>query len=166
MITRLAAFPMMWLTVVFQMAVVSRLNLLNGTADLMVLVLAAWSLQEDNTATWWWGIIGAGMVAYVSAIPWPVPLLGYVGLAWIAMQLKRRVWQIPILAMLVCTFIGSVLLYGLSIVALQLTGVAVNWNQYITEVALPSVLLNLFLALPVYLVISDLANILLRVNRK
>jgi hypothetical protein len=166
MLTRLAAIPVMWFTVVLQMTVVSRLSLISGSADLMILVVAAWSLQEDGVATWWWCIIGAGMIAYVSAIPWPVPILGYALLTWVTIQLKRRVWQTPVLAMLVCTFIGSVILYLLSIAALQITGVVVNWNQYITEVTLPSILLNLFLALPAYLVITDLANILVRKNRK
>ena len=55
----LAAFPVLIITLMLQLAIISRLPLLHGTADLMLLVLVAWALQE-RVRTAWFGRCLAG----------------------------------------------------------------------------------------------------------
>jgi len=50
----LIAFPVLILAVILQSAVISRITLLAGCADLMLVILAAWALQTDIDASWQW----------------------------------------------------------------------------------------------------------------
>jgi hypothetical protein len=60
--------------------------------------------------------------------------------------------------MLLVTFIGTLLVQGVTFMALTLTGVRLPILDSINLVVLPSILLNLLLAVPFYVVIGDLAN--------
>lgn len=64
------------------------------------------------------------------------------------------------LAMLVSTFIGTVITHAVSIGALAISGNALPWQQAINLVTLPSMLLNLLLAVPAFALLRDLANML------
>ena len=103
----LLAIPLFVVLGVFQSAVVSRLPLLHGTADLILLVVIAWALQERVRTTWQWALIAGFVVGYLSAINFVIPIAGYLIVTGMAMLLRRRIWQVPILAMLAVTFVGT-----------------------------------------------------------
>ncbi len=52
----LAAIPILGLTLMLQLSILSRMMLLSGNADLILLVLAAWALQERARGAWIWGV--------------------------------------------------------------------------------------------------------------
>jgi len=54
------AIPLLGLLVIMQSAILSQVRLLNGTVDLVLLVLVAWSVQERVKTAWHWRIAGAG----------------------------------------------------------------------------------------------------------
>jgi hypothetical protein len=72
--------------------------------------------------------------------------------------LRQRVWQVPVLAMLVATVLGTLVTLGLSWIVLRLNGVALPTWQSLNLVLIPSLLLNLLLSLPVYSFAGDLAT--------
>ena len=57
MLPMLFAFPILSLAIMLQTAIVSRINLLAGGADLMLLILAAWALQERVATAWHWAAL-------------------------------------------------------------------------------------------------------------
>jgi hypothetical protein len=71
---------------------------------------------------------------------------------------KRQVWQAPLLIMLFLTLIGTFLYHSLTIVQLLLSGTSVPILDSLSVITLPSILLNLALAIPVYAIMRDLAN--------
>lgn len=154
----LAALPVLGLLLMLQLAVVSRLPLINGTADLILIALAAWASQERVKSAWQWTVLAGAAVTFISGLPYFVPLIGYLLVTLIARLLQRRVWQTPILAMFVTTILGTILFHLLSIFALQASGTPIPFQQALSQVTLPSALLNLILALPVYTVITDIAH--------
>ncbi len=141
-----------------QSAIISNLQLLGGNADLVLLVIVAWSLQERVKNAWLWGVIGGLLVSFISAVPFFAPLFGYVLIVIFARLLRSRIWQIPILAMLTVTVIGTFLMHLFDIVALFVNGQALSFTQSLNYVTMPSVLLNILLALPVYVLMADLAK--------
>lgn len=141
-----------------QTTVVSTLPLVNGYADLLMLVLAAWSLQERARSAWIWAIVGGVMVSLVSAAPLGALFVGYLIVTASARLLRRRVWQTPIFSMFLVTFVGSLISQGLVMAGLYLRGTSLPVLESINLVVLPGTLLNLLLALPVYAVISDIAQ--------
>ena len=152
------ALPILVVLVILQTVVVSRLPLLLGSADLVLLALTAWVLQERVKNSWIWTIIGGLLVSLISAVPFFAPLIGYLVVTGLARILQRRVWQTPVLAMFVATFLGTLITQGLSIVFLKVNGVPIDLQDALRLVTLPSLLLNLILAFPVRAIMVDLAE--------
>src|SRR6266508_3150532 len=115
----LVAIPAILLAVILQSAMISRIYLLSGIADLPLVMLAAWALQEQVDSAWHWAIAIGLMVGFVSGIPWYVPVIGYVIIVAFAQMLQRRVWHAPLLAMFSVTFLGTIILSSLSFVVLR-----------------------------------------------
>lgn len=156
--TALLAIPVLFLVLMLQTIIISSLPLLSGYADLMLLVLVAWSLQARGTSPWIWAAVAGLMVGFVSATPLGIPILGYLLVTLIARLFRRRVWQTPIFSMFVVTFLGSLITQGLTMGALIFTGTSLPIFDSLNLVVMPGTLLNLLLALPVYAVITDLAQ--------
>ena len=158
MLKNLIAFPLLILVVVIQSAVISRIPLLAGYGDLMLVVLAAWSLQPQVETAWHWAFLGGILTIFVTALPWPVILFGYGLVVALARLMQGRFWQTPLLVMFSVTIIGTLGMNLFSIAALQMTGTPLPFDDAIGFITLPSLLLNLLLAIPVYAAMRDLAQ--------
>ena len=154
----LIAIPTILLAVILQTAMISRIYLLSGIADLPLVMLAAWALQEEVDSAWHWAVAFGLMVGFVSALPWYVTVIGYVIVVVLAQLLQRRVWQAPLLAMFSVTFFGTIILSLLSFAVLRLSGTLMPLEDVLGLLVLPSVLLNMLLAIPVYAVMRDLSR--------
>ena len=154
----LIAAPILAVLVMIQSAVLSNIPLLHGTTDLVLVALLAWALQKRVRTAWIWAIIGGVLVGYVSALPFGAMLVGYLLAVGLAILLKQRIWQVPILAMLVATFFGTLLVNLVVITALRIVDTPIAFWEAINLVTLPSVLLNLLVAIPFYALFSDLAK--------
>jgi rod shape-determining protein MreD len=154
----LVAVPVILLTVILQSAVISRVYLLSGIADLPLVMLAAWALQDGVDSAWHWAIATGLLIGFISGISWVVPVAGYVAVVILAYLFQRRVWQAPLLAMFTITFIGTILVSFLSVGVLSIAGVDLPLSDVMGLVMLPGVLLNMLLAIPVYAVMRDLAR--------
>jgi rod shape-determining protein MreD len=154
----LVAVPVILLSVILQSAVISRVYLLSGIADLPLVMLAAWALQEDVDSAWHWAAATGLLVGFISGISWVVPVFGYVIVVTLAQIFQRRVWQAPLLAMFSITFLGTIIVSLLTIGVLRFSGVQFPLSDVFGLVMLPGVLLNMLLAIPVYAVMRDLAR--------
>lgn len=154
----LIAAPVIILAVMLQSAIVSRVTLLSGIADLPLVMLAAWALQDEVESAWHWAAATSLMVAFVSGIHWLVPVLSYLAVVAFAQIFQRRVWQAPLLAMFSVTFLGTISMNVFSLVVLRLVGTPLPLNDVFGLIALPGILLNMLLAIPVYAVMRDLAR--------
>jgi len=154
----LIAVPILGALLILQTVIISRFPLLHGTADLVLLAIIAWALQKRVQTAWHWAVIGGLMASYVSAIPFFIPLVAYIVATGTALVLRQRVWQLPILAMMITTLVGTIVLHGLSIAALRISGVLISILQGLNIITLPSLILNLLLAIPMYAIFSELAK--------
>ena len=84
----LIAVPILSFLLILQSAVLSRIPLLGGTTDLVLLAVIAWALNRRVQTAWHWGIIGGLLVSYVSALPFGVILLGYLLAVALALALR------------------------------------------------------------------------------
>ncbi len=103
----LIAVPFLGLLMILQSAIFSRIPLLEGQADLVLLALVGWALQSHVKGVWFWVLIGGGMAALTSAMPFGVFMAGYSLTAGLSLVLKRRVWKTPFLAMIASVFLGT-----------------------------------------------------------
>lgn len=154
----LIAVPVIIMAVILQSAVISRITLLSGFADLTLVMLAAWALQEEVDSAWHWAVATGMLVGFVSGILWIVPVISYVVVVALANILQRRVWQAPLLAMFSVTFLGTIFSSLLSLVVLRFSGVPLVIGDTLGVLVLPGVLLNMLFAIPVFAVMRDLAR--------
>lgn len=155
----LVAIPVILLSVILQSAMVSRVYLLSGMADLPLVMLAAWALQDDVDSSWHWAVAFGLMVGFVSGIAWYVPVIGYVVVVALAQLLQKRVWQAPLLAMFSVTFLGTIVHSLVSYIVLRgISGVVLPLEDVLGLLVLPSVLLNMLLTIPAYAVMRDLSR--------
>ncbi len=154
----LAAIPVLALTVMLQVSIFSRIMLLSGNADLLLLILAAWSLQERAKGAWIWGVAASLLAGLISGIPWYIYLVGYLSVIVIARLLIHRIWQAPLLAMFTVTLIGTLELLMITFVRQTVFQNPLPLGDVFLQIVLPSVLLNLLLAIPIHALVRDLAN--------
>ena len=154
----LIAIPILALAVIFQSAVLSRMPLLMGTTDLAMLVVACWAVQQRVRSTWIWAITAGLLATLATNLPAGTYFVAYGLVAGIALAIRRRVWQAPLLATLAIVFIGTLMVQGVSLAAIAATGTFLPLGDALNLVILPSLLLNLLLSIPVYALLRDLAG--------
>ena len=154
----LFAIPVLVLTVILQTAIVSRINLLAGSADLILLIVAAWGLQPNVKWAWVWAVLAGALVGYVSGLPFYVAPLSYLLVMGLARLMQRRVWQAPLLAMFAVTFAGTLVMQFFSFAVLWLAGHSLAPKEVFLQVMLPSSLLNLLLSIPIHALMRDSAR--------
>jgi hypothetical protein len=154
----LIAVPVIVLAVMLQSAVVSRVALLRGFADLPLVMLAAWALQEDVDTAWHWAAATGALVGFASGFTWFAPLATYLVIVALAHFFQRRVWQAPLLAMFSVTFLGTLVSNALSVLVLRIAGVPLAISEVFGLLTLPGILLNMLLAIPVFAIMRDLAH--------
>ncbi len=93
--TAITLFFIILSAAILQMTVFSRLMLLHGAADIVLLILIAWNLQENGPNMWPWTFLAGGIISFTSALPYFVPILGYLVVTGTARLTQRRIWQTP-----------------------------------------------------------------------
>lgn len=154
----IVAIPLLGLAVIVQSAIMSQLSLLAGYADLLLVILAAWALQEGVTTAFQWAFLASVMIGIVSHMPWVIYFIGYFGVVFLALLLQRRVWQVPLLAMVSVTFLGTLFMHLLSFLYLRFNGTPLSFADAMGLITLPSVLLNMLIAIPLFSIMRDLAH--------
>ena len=153
----LIAFPLIGLAVILQSAAVSQVRLLSGYADLPLVLLAAWALQDRVDSAWHWGVLTCLFAGFISGLPVSVVIAGYLGIVLFARVLQRRVWQAPLLAMFSVVFLGTLFFHALSFVVLRFSGTPFTLGDVIGLITLPSLLLNMLLSIPIYAFMRDVS---------
>ena len=152
------ALPILGLMVILQSAIFSHVHLLNGSIDLVLLVVVAWAVQERVKTAWHWGIIAGLLVSLATSVPIWAIVPAYVIATGIAIYMRRIFWQRPLLAMIMATFFAILITHAITVVALGITGIPIPLIEAFYLITIPSILLNLLLAIPMYALIGDLAN--------
>jgi rod shape-determining protein MreD len=154
----LFAIPFLGVLVILQTSVANRMPLLHGTADLILLAITAWAIRPRVKTHWHWAIIGGLLVSLFTSLPIYVFLTGYLAATALAVYLRQRVWKAPLLAMFSVIFAITLFIHILTVFTLGLQGTLLPILDVLNQVTLPSLLLNLLLAIPVYAIIGDIAD--------
>lgn len=148
----------LFLAIILQMTVVTRVNLLYGAADLVLLVLLAWIIHEKTETHWRWGILAGLLVGMATALPFWIPLIEYIAIVGFVTIIQARIWQAPLLILFTAAFTGTFLINSLDFFFLWLTGTPLVFEEVFNLVLLPSLVLNVLFALPVFGLIGEIAK--------
>ena len=158
MLANFIAIPVMLVLSVLQITAISRIVLFNGTADLVLLAVAAWGVRERGKNVFLWAFIGGLLISFTTAMPLFTPIVPYMFIALIARLFQDRLWQAPILSLIIVVLIGTLFQHVFNIVVLQFNGVNIGFLESLQKVTLPSLLLNFFFLFPIYVLISDIGK--------
>ncbi len=143
-----------------QVTLMMRINLLQGSADLVLLIMVAWMLQPGNRPSWVWGLPAGLLIGYASALPDYVPLIGYLAAAGVCQLLQIRIWQVPLLTLFSATLLGTLAIHLTTVVYLWLSAQPIAPLEALNLVTIPSMLLNLILVLPINALIGEVNKLL------
>jgi hypothetical protein len=158
MLAVLIAIPIFLILIVLQSAIVSATPLLHGYADIVLLTIIAWSLQERVKAIWQWAIIGGILAGLFSKAPFFLTLFAYLIVTVMIIYMRNKLRGMPYLAMWTVTFLGTIIYHGITLAARWFEIPDLHLYQALNLIVLPSLLLNMLLAAPFYAIIRDLAN--------
>lgn len=127
-----------------------------GSAEIVLLFIAAWSLHQRSKYAWILVLVFGLVVGFISAMPLLIPVIIYMIIHLVATFLRGRMWQTPLLAMFLLVFGGSLLEYFANIGWLFISGVPFSLSESFTNIALPSVLLNMLLAIPIHALVQEI----------
>ena len=152
------SIPVLSFITVLQSAVVSRLPLNRGTADLMLVVIVAITLQKSVKTAWQWSIVGGLLIDFFSGLPFGLFTTSYLITTGIAFHLRERIWRFSFLMQLLVVLSGTIIIHGLSMLVLIFQGSSFQFSTVLQVITLPSIILNFMLSLPVFLIIQDIVQ--------
>jgi len=158
MISTFVSLPIMLILSVIQTVAVSRVTLMGGSADLILLATVSWGVSEEDNSVFVWALVGGIFISLISAMPSAAVITSYLVIAGITRVIQIGLWQAPILVILLSSFIGTIVKFIIDIIALQFMGIELNLSTSIKTTLAPNLILNLFILFPVYLIMSDLAK--------
>jgi len=149
------SIPTLGLIAILQSAVVSRLPLNRGTADLVLVVLVAIALQKTVTTSWQWSIVGGLFMDFLSGLPFGIFTVSYLLATGLALIIRYRIWRFSFLMQLLVVFFGTMFSHVLSFLVLFLQGSEISLGIVLQVVTLPSIILNFMLSLPIFILTQD-----------
>ncbi|MEN6435594.1 MAG: hypothetical protein ABFD58_07230 [Anaerolineaceae bacterium] len=162
----LYSIPVLVFAAIFQSTIFSRIHLMGGAADIVLLVLIAWALQEEVDDAWQWTLLGGLLVGFISKLPFYFYIPVYLAIIGFARFLRSRFWQAPAIGMFITTVLGTLVMQFAMLVVLQLSGIAVNMSESFGYIIIPSILMNLLLSIPMQAIMSDFAQFVYRSQGK
>ncbi|MCD6424292.1 MAG: rod shape-determining protein MreD [Anaerolineales bacterium] len=150
------SIPTLGLIAILQSAVVSRLPLNRGTADLMLVVLVAIALQKTVSTSWQWSIVGGLFMDYLSGLPFGIFTVSYLLATGLALIIRERIWRFSFLMQLLVVFFGTMFSHALSFLVLFLQGSEIMLGTVLQVVTLPSIILNFMISLPIFILTQDI----------
>ncbi|MHC1741119.1 MAG: hypothetical protein AB9897_08435 [Anaerolineaceae bacterium] len=151
-------YPILILLLIIQTAIVRYIPLFSGTADLLLLWLVCWGLHNQGKNVWIGAVFAALIVSFVSAIPWYATLASYLLVVIISRYMNRRFWHNPLIALILVVFICGCFEYFTQYLVLIMQGYGIVLIDAMRFVIVPSVLLNLLLAIPIYAIVNDMTR--------
>jgi cell shape-determining protein MreD len=146
------------LALMLQYGIVSQTSLLAGYADLILLVVASWGLHQRTRYFWVIILVMGAMVGAISAEPLLIPIVVYMSVYLAAIWIRERILQSALLAMFFLVFMGTLFQHLLYMVSLFISRTTFSWREAVFNILLPSLILNMLLAIPVHALIQELAR--------
>jgi hypothetical protein len=145
-----------------QVSIFSRIQILSGKLDLLLLMVVAWALQPELSVPdiLLFSVFAGLVIGFISAEPMWLLIVVYVLAALFSNYLKNRFVQIPILLMVLSGLIFTFFHLLTSMIIFQISGSIINFRTGLETVIMPSLILCIIASLPIYLVVSELRRMI------
>ena len=156
----LIGLPLLAFAAVLEATVLSQFRLFGGSVDLVLLLVLSWTIVGEWRGGAIWAVMGGLCLDLLSGGPFGANALGLVVVAYGASLSEGRFWNSHVLLPLASVLLGTVVYHLVYLSALAVTGHTVTWGLSLSQVTLPTVLLNTLFMLPVYQFVRWLHSVL------
>ena len=150
--------PIFLIAGIIQVSIFGNISLLGGRADLMLLCIIAWSINDRTKYSWILVILSGLIMSYLSAMPMNGFLWMYLVIWGIIRFIKTKIWEMPLILMLFMTILGSLITEAGSLGLLFIRGASIRLSDAVSQIIIPSLGLNVLLSIPVYALLNDVVN--------
>lgn len=133
---------------VLQASLVNHLQLLDGRPDLILLAITGWALNGHGRQAMLFGFVGGFALDLFSEVPLGVSSAALVLVAALVSYSEGRFWGVHPLMQLAAVLVASGIFYAAQLASLGIVGHPIDLALLLNRTVVPSVFLNLVLALP------------------
>ncbi len=144
------ALPILLLAAVVQATVLARIHVLNGSFDLVLIVVMAWSLVQRGSDGPTWAFVGGLFADLFSGGPYGAFTLALTVVTLAIALTEGRFYKSNWLVALIVSVLGTLLYHLIYLSVLAALGYPVALGDLLALVTFPSAILNLLLMLPAY----------------
>src|SRR5574341_1576791 len=138
--------PFLALLAVFQATAAPQIRIAGGSVNLLLLCVMSWEQIEARGEGYAWAFVGGVTVDLISGGPFGASILGLLAATFIANRLGGGLFRDRVLLPLVTAVAGTFAYNGVYVLVLRLFGVPLAVMTAITQVILPSALLNMLIS--------------------
>jgi rod shape-determining protein MreD len=154
----LIGIPLLAVLAILQSTVFNDLTLLDGRPDLILLVIVAWGINARSQDAMIWGLIGGIFLDLLSGLPLGTSAIILVAIAYLVSFTEGRFWEANFLMPMGVMILFSFLYHLFNLFIIWILGKQIDISYTLVRFILPSVFLNLILALPVAQLIKSIRN--------
>ncbi|PKO07462.1 MAG: hypothetical protein CVU41_01850 [Chloroflexi bacterium HGW-Chloroflexi-3] len=141
-----------------QLGIFSNIQILAGKIDILMLGVVAWIIQKKTELIdiFIYSIFTVFFIYLISAEPIIIIFGLYSLIVFMVYWSKNNIQQLPIISMLIFSAVFTffhLVIFGFY---LQLSGIAMVAEEVFQSVILPSMIINLIAAIPMYLLVNEL----------
>lgn len=126
------------------------LNNTRGHFSLVMLLVLAWSIRTDLASGFIWALVGGVLLDLYSTLPIGTSSAALMIVVYVANGAAQQLYRMRIVTLLAMTLLATLFFQAYTYCALLLLGLSYDLLTAIRLVFLPSIIYNLFGALPIY----------------
>jgi rod shape-determining protein MreD len=154
----LIGIPLLVLLAILQSSLLGTFHFIDGRPDLVLLAVIGWALAGGKTEAMVWGLIGGIVLDMFSEIPIGSSAIILIVIAYLVSLYEGRLWEAHLLMPLGITLLGSIAYHVWFLGVIFLMGRPIDLTFAFGRVIMPSIFLNLVLALPASQLLAGLRN--------
>ena len=152
----LVGFPLLILLAIFQSTFLGNFSFLDGRPDLLLLAVVGWGLAGGRIEAQIWGLWAGFLIDLLSGLPFGTSSIALVSLGYLVTLFEGRVWEANLLMPLGVVLAASIAYHAWNITVILFMGRPFDLSYALSRVIMPSIFLNLVLALPAVQLLTNL----------
>ncbi len=150
--------PLILITAILQTTIISRLTFENGTANLLLIIIIIWGLHERSKGSWVLAIISGLLLTLSSNLPVGTYIISFLIVNMIVRYLNKKIWKSPLLVLIMVMIVSTLIEHAVTYLALVFIGQVNPVGLIFSRITIPSVILNLVWAFPVFFVLNHVLD--------
>lgn len=148
--TNWLSMPILTLAAILQVTFVPHIRILDGTPDLIFLLVVAWAIHARLETGVTWAFVGGIVHDLLSAAPTGASVIGLVLIVFAVKFVEQQFYGVTLLVIIAVALVGTLFQYIVFSLIVAAIGFQTLHPENFTFVVFPTMAYNLVFILPVY----------------